>query len=68
MRFNIFPGTIISTTIMWMSGTQAVPINFPKICKYIGSITVTFSKDNTVTTYNAEVVITDEIDQYYSGI
>jgi len=68
MRFNIFPGSVITTPICWYSATQAEPTIWPKFRKRIGDIIVTFSKDCTASTYNAEVIITNEIDQHYSGI
>ncbi len=68
MQANIFPGSIISTTLMRVSATQAETVFWPEDGKYIGNILVTFSKDCTVTTYNAEVIITDEIDKHYSGV
>lgn len=68
MQANIFPGSIISTTLMWVSATQAQTGFWPENGKHIGDVIVTFSKDCTITTYNAEVIITDEIDEHYSGI
>ncbi len=68
MQANIFPGSIISTTIVWISATQAETASWPENGKHIGDVIVTFSKDFTTTTYNAEVIITDEIDEHYSGI
>lgn len=68
MQAKLFDGSIITTTTMWVSATQAETAYWPEHSKHVGDIIVTFSKDCTVTTYNAEVVITDEIDKYYSGI
>jgi hypothetical protein len=68
MQANIFPGSIISTTIMWVSATQGETGFWPEHRKRVGDITVTFSGDCTVTTYNTEVILTDEIDKNYSGI
>ncbi len=67
MQANIFSGSIISTTIMWVSATQADTRFWPEHRKHIGDIIVSFSKDQTTTTYNAEVIITDETSEYYSG-
>ena len=67
MQANIFPGSIISTTIMWVSMSQAETVFWPENGKHIGDIIVSFSKDYTTTTYNAEVIITDELDQHHSG-
>jgi hypothetical protein len=67
MQANIFPGSIISTTIMWVSITQAETRFWPEHRKRIGDVIVSFSKNQTTTTYNAEVIITDETCEYYSG-
>ena len=53
---------------MWVSTTQAETVFWPENGKHIGDIIVSFSKDCTTTTYNAEVIITDEIDEHYSGV
>ncbi len=66
MRTNIFSGSIISTTIMWVSATQAETRFWPENRKHIGDIIVSFSEDCTTTTYNAEVIITDETCEYFS--
>lgn len=68
MQTNIFPGSIISTTIMFVSVTQAETRFWPEKRRRIGDIVVSFSKDYITTTYNAEVIITDETCEYFSGI
>jgi hypothetical protein len=68
MRINVFKGSIITTPLYWYSATQAEPACSMRFFRKVGVILVTFSHDCTVTTYNTEVVITDEIDQNYSGI
>jgi hypothetical protein len=68
MKTNIFPGSIISTLTMWVSATQGEIGVWPENGKLVGTIIVTSSTDRVTTTYNAEVIITDEISQHYSGI
>jgi hypothetical protein len=68
MQAKLFDGSIISTTLMWVSATQGEVGYWPDHRRQVGTVIVTFSKDCTVTTYNAEVIITNEIDKYYSGI
>lgn len=54
---------------MWVSATQAETTFWPENRRNIGNVIVTFSNDCIVTTtYNTGVIITNEIDQYYSGV
>jgi len=67
-NINLINKQVITTPVYWYSATQAeTVIPYPE-GKRIGEVIVTFSHDCTVTTYNTEVILTDEIDQYYSGI
>ena len=68
MQAKIFTGSIISTAMMFVSVTQAENVIWTKNGKPIGNIIVSFSKNQTTTTFNAEVIITDEIDKHYSGV
>lgn len=68
METNIIIGSIISTTVVWLSATQAETEFFQTTEKKVGNVIVTFSEDCTVTTYNTEVIIVDEIDKHHSGI